>query len=95
MSDHAVTVPELDEMAKDSGITFLPGDILLIRMGWTKWYDEHGPDDRSKYVTNAYAWAGLKGCEDTLRWLWDNHFAAVASDNNGVEVVPMDDQWRK
>lgn len=95
MSDHAITVAELEEIAKDSGITFRPGDILLLRVGWTKWYDEHDDEDRAKYVTNAYAWAGIKGCEETLEWLWDHHFAAVASDNNGVEVVPMDDEWRE
>lgn len=94
MSDHAITVKELDEIAKDCGITLLPGDILLIRVGWTKWYDEHNEENREKYVTNAYAWAGVKGCEETLEWLWNHHFAAVASDNNGVEVVPMSDQWR-
>lgn len=95
MSDHAITVRELEDIASESGLQFLPGDILLIRVGWTKWYEEHGPEDRSNFVTNAYAWAGLKGCEETLEWLWDKHFAAVASDNNGVEVVPMDDKWRK
>ena len=95
MSDHAITITELEEIAQESGVEFLPGDILLIRVGWTKWYDEHGPEDRSKFVTNAYAWSGLKGCEETLEWLWDKHFAAVASDNNGVEVVPMNDKWRE
>ncbi|KXJ87544.1 hypothetical protein Micbo1qcDRAFT_215975 [Microdochium bolleyi] len=94
MSDHAVGVKELDAMAADAGVVFRPGDILLVRMGWTKWYDEHGDEDRAKYVTNAYAWAGVRGCEETLEWLWDHHFAAVASDNNGFEVVPMDDAWR-
>ncbi|KAI6784013.1 uncharacterized protein J7T54_004559 [Emericellopsis cladophorae] len=94
MSNHAITVKELKKIAKECNITFRPGDILLIRVGWTKWYDEHGVQDRNKYVTHAYAWAGLKGCEETLEWLWDNHFAAVASDNNGVEVVPMEDRWR-
>lgn len=93
MSDHAITVAELEDVARESGVTFLPGDILLLRVGWTKWYDEHSEEDRAKYVTNAYAWSGLKGCEETLEWLWDHHFAAVASDNNGVEVVPMDDDW--
>ncbi|KFH43981.1 hypothetical protein ACRE_052300 [Hapsidospora chrysogenum ATCC 11550] len=94
MSDHAITVAELEDVARESGVTFLPGDILLLRVGWTKWYDEHSEEDREKYVTNAYAWSGIKGCEETLEWLWDHHFAAVASDNNGVEVVPMDADWR-
>ncbi|KAK7214744.1 hypothetical protein V2G26_002747 [Clonostachys chloroleuca] len=87
-------IEKLDEIAKDRGIEFLPGDILLVRVGWTKWYDKHDDSDRSKYITNAYVWAGIKGCEETLEWLWDHHFAAIASDNNGVEVVPMDDAWR-
>lgn len=95
MSSHAILVKELDEIAKDRGIEFLPGDILLVRVGWTKWYDEHDDSVRSKYITNAYVWAGIKGCEETLEWLWDHHFAAIASDNNGVEVVPMDDVWRE
>ncbi|CAH0019905.1 unnamed protein product [Clonostachys rhizophaga] len=94
MSSHAILVKELDEIVKDCGIEFLPGDVLLVRVGWTKWYNEHDDSGRSKYITNAYAWAGIKGCEETLEWLWDHHFAAIASDNNGVEVVPMDDAWR-
>jgi len=95
MSDHAITVADLDAMAAYARVTFRPGDILLVRMGWTKWYDEHDADDRARYVRDAYAWAGVKGCEQTLEWLWDHHFAAVASDNNGFEVVPMDDEWRE
>lgn len=96
MSSHAITVADLDAMAAHASVTFRPGDILLVRMGWTKWYEEHeGADDRAKYVRDAYAWAGVKGCEETLEWLWDHHFAAVASDNNGFEVVPMDDEWRE
>jgi hypothetical protein len=32
----------------------------------------------------------LAQSEDTLRFLWDRHFAAVASDNTSVEVWPPD-----
>ncbi|KAK0386768.1 hypothetical protein NLU13_6604 [Sarocladium strictum] len=95
MSSHAITVSDLEAMARDCNITFLPGDILLLRTGWTKWYDAAGPSDRSRFVTNAYAWCGVRGCEETMAWVWDGRFAAVASDSNGFEVVPMaDEEWR-
>ncbi|CAK7235151.1 hypothetical protein SCUCBS95973_009172 [Sporothrix curviconia] len=94
MSGHAITVAQLDEMAEEANITFRPGDILLVRTGWTKWYDEHNEEDHNKYVANAYAWVGVKGCEETLKWLWNHHFAAVGGDSNGFEVVPMDENYR-
>ena len=94
MSDHAITISDLEEIAKECNVEFLPGDILLVRTGWVKWFEEHTQEDRTKYITNAYAWAGVKGCEETLQWLWDHHFAAVAGDSNGWEVVPMDPKWR-
>jgi kynurenine formamidase len=94
MSSHAITVPELEAMARDAHLTFLPGDILMVRTGWTKWYDAASNADRAKYVTNAYEWCGVKGCEETMAWVWDNRFSACASDNNGFEVVPMDKDWR-
>jgi hypothetical protein len=93
MSAHAITVAELEEIAADCGVRFLPGDILIVRTGWVKWFEEHSQAERSQYITNAYAWAGVKGCEETMEWLWDRHFAAVAGDSNGFEVVPMDPKW--
>jgi len=94
MSDHAITVSDLEAIARESNIIFLPGDILLVRTGWTLWYDTASLSQRSKYVTNAYEWCGVKGCEETMSWIWNHRFAACASDNNGFEVVPMDEEWR-
>jgi kynurenine formamidase len=31
---------------------------------------------------------GLEGTEEMARWIWNNHFAAVASDNVAVEAMP-------
>lgn len=31
---------------------------------------------------------GLEGTEEMARWLWNNHFAAVVSDNLSVEAMP-------
>ena len=94
MSGHAITIDQLDEIARESNVTFRPGDILLVRTGWTKWYDEHNEADHNQYVADAYAWVGVKGCAETLEWLWNHHFAAVGGDSNGFEVVPMDEDYR-
>jgi kynurenine formamidase len=31
---------------------------------------------------------GLEGTEEMARWIWNKHFAAVASDNVAVEAMP-------
>ena len=50
----------------------------MVRTGWTKWYDEASPEDRAKHVTNAYEWCGVKGCEETMAWVWDRRIAVKA-----------------
>jgi kynurenine formamidase len=96
MSNHAITPAVLKEMAKESNITFLPGDILLVRTGWIKWYEEHSMEDRRKSITNGSAWVGVQGSEETLEFLWNGRFAAVAGDSIGWEVwPPQQDEYSK
>lgn len=94
MSSHAITVTDLEAIARDANLTFLPGDILMLRTGWTKWYDAATPSQRYESVTNAYEWCGVQGSEETMAWIWNKHFSACVSDNNGFEVVPMAEGWR-
>lgn len=93
MSSHPIPVVQLEEMARESNVEFRPGDIPIIRTGWTKWYDEAGFADRKKYVIDGYDWVGIEGCEEMMEWLWNHHFAAIATDANGVERVPFNPEW--
>lgn len=88
MSRHPITVSDLLAIAEEEKVTFRPGDILLVRTGWIQWYEENGEASRLKYITNGNAWAGVEGCEETLEWLWNSHFAAVAGDSIGWECWP-------
>jgi hypothetical protein len=88
MSNHAITPAVLKAMAKESNVAFLPGDILLVRTGFIKWYEENSVDDRRRHITNGSAWIGVQGCEETLEMLWNGRFAAVAGDSIGWEVWP-------
>ena len=75
-------------MASDQGVVFYPGDILIVRTGWIKWYEENSEELRLKYITNGGAWVGVEGCHETLEWLWNQHFSAVAGDSIGWELWP-------
>src|SRR5262249_20722107 len=71
----------IDEVAAAQGITFLPGDILLLRTGWAEYLlDELTDGQRREFATDLNS-AGLVQSRETLAWLWDHQFAVVASDN--------------
>lgn len=96
MSSHQITPAVLKKMAKEANVEFLPGDILLVRSGWIKWYEGNSVEQRRKYINNGDAWIGVLGCEATLEFLWNNRIAAVAGDSIGWEVwPPVDDKYSK
>jgi kynurenine formamidase len=37
---------------------------------------------------SSHKMCGVEGSKEMARWLWDRHFAAVASDNMAVEAMP-------
>ncbi len=90
-SDYRITAAQIQEAARAQGVTFQTGDILLFRTGWMEWY--LAQSDQARFAlghSTAFKCPGLAQNEDTLRFLWDNHFAAVASDNTSVEAWPPD-----
>jgi len=72
------------------GSAIEPGDVLLMRTGWTEWYESStDPATRAAMSTRATLKApGLPSGERTAEFLWDLHIAAIAADNPAVEVWP-------
>jgi hypothetical protein len=88
-----ITTALLDEVAAAQGTTFRSGDILLVRTGWTEWYRALPPEHRVRLrgtIGTGFACPGLESTKDMAGYLWDHEFAAVAMDNVGVEVFPVD-----
>lgn len=86
-SAKAITVDTIQEIAASCNIVFQPGDILLLRTGFVEKYESL--DDTAlqvKMTDSTMTYPGLEGSEKSLEWLWDSHFAAVASDSPGFEV---------
>lgn len=89
-SNHAVPLSVLQDIVKEQNVTFRRGDILFVRIGLTKeWDTEMRTEDKLAYAQNKNPeHAGIEGTEEMLRWIWDEGFAAVASDAISFEVYP-------
>jgi hypothetical protein len=89
MSRHAISLTVLKDIAKEQKVSCHPGDILIVRSGWVKWYEEHpDPEVRKEKVQRGGEWVGVDGCEETCKWLWNSHFSAIAGDAIGFEAWP-------
>jgi Putative cyclase len=73
------------------GIRLEHADVLLLHFGWIEWYERQSASTKLELATSAMPRAsGLLQSESTAEWLWDNHFAAVAADNPGLEAAPFE-----
>ncbi|MGH9799717.1 MAG: cyclase family protein, partial [Blastocatellia bacterium] len=87
---YGITAEQMQAAAKWQGVSFQTGDILLLRVGWIEWYNSLNEEQRTQLAQpGAMQVAGLGQGEDSLRFLWDNHFAAIASDNPSFEANPF------
>lgn len=88
-----ITSSVLKEIAASQGTTLRQGDILFVRSGWTKSYDALSNDECVELANKSNPPAiGVESSEETLRWIWDVGFAAVAGDAPSFEAWPCQDQ---
>jgi len=88
---YGYTANQIREVAKAQGVSFQEGDFLCVRTGWIKWYESLNEQERtelSKTDPHHYSWAGIEIEEESLKFLWDEHFAAVISDCPSFEKFP-------
>jgi len=79
----------LDAVASDAGVTLRRGDILLMRTGWLTHYFTRIDDAGRAEVARDLRSPGLVQGHGTLEWLWDHGIAMIASDNAGIEAIPV------
>lgn len=83
--EHRITVADIERIARDQGVEFKPGDILIIRTGFTEIVENPQPLDLAKLSTPNFA--GMHGNLESVKWLWNRHFAAVAGDTIAFEAL--------
>lgn len=82
-----VTVDELEAFRAQAGFEKRPGDILLLRTGWTEGYQNATPAEQASARTDPTS-PGLADGREMLEYLWDWGISAIASDNISVEALP-------
>ncbi|KAL6231984.1 hypothetical protein BDW75DRAFT_243412 [Aspergillus navahoensis] len=87
---HEITVDALEEAAREQGVAFRQGDILIVRSGFVKWQaDQTNRSAAEVWARNPHKQCvGVKASSETVAWLWNHHFAAVAGDALAWETVP-------
>jgi len=91
---HAIPLSHLLACAADQDVTFHPGDILIIRSGWTEEYNRLTDAERDALgLREQRRSVGVEATEESFRWHWERQFAAVAGDTVAYEVWPSPKPW--
>jgi kynurenine formamidase len=78
----------LEETLKAQGTELRKGDILLIRFGWLRWYQQIATAQTRALLVERQVHPGLAQSHDIVGWLWDNRISLVAADNFALECWP-------
>ncbi|KAH7078180.1 hypothetical protein BKA63DRAFT_593576 [Paraphoma chrysanthemicola] len=93
VTKYEIAVEELERTLKWQGTRTRKGHILIVRSGYLNWYNNATESEREAGMASGTA-IGVESSEKTVRWLYDRHFAAVASDSSFEAVpFPMDGTW--
>jgi hypothetical protein len=88
---YSIPLDELLEVAKEQGVEFQKGDILLVRSGYISTYHQYQHEDPARLEAAAVPnpnYVGLAQTEEMKTWLHDSYFSAVGGDAPAFEAWP-------
>ncbi|KIY03201.1 uncharacterized protein Z520_01668 [Fonsecaea multimorphosa CBS 102226] len=85
---HHISLDTIHRIATQCRIEFRRGDILFVRTGLTREYENMTLAEKNALNARKPLHAGVEATTDVLRFLWDMKFAAVAGDNLSWESYP-------
>jgi kynurenine formamidase len=87
MTNEMIALEDLWETLREQKIELRAGDVLLVRIGWTKAYLAMSPEQKEILAARTKS-PGIEGTARTAKWLWDSRISAVASDSPALEAMP-------
>ncbi|EGP89544.1 uncharacterized protein MYCGRDRAFT_103601 [Zymoseptoria tritici IPO323] len=86
-NDDKITVEDIEAIAKKQGVEFKQGDVIIIRSGFTEALTGISGEKQAELM-GSHRVCGVTGNEETAKWFWNKHFAAVAGDMIAFEHIP-------
>ncbi|KAK4545830.1 hypothetical protein LTR36_002394 [Oleoguttula mirabilis] len=86
-TDDKISVDDIEKIAKKQGVEFKPGDVIIIRSGFTEGLTGISGEKQNELM-GSHRVCGVTGNEATAKWFWNQHFAAVAGDMIAFEHIP-------
>jgi kynurenine formamidase len=87
-----ITADELKAIADAQGTELREADIVLLRTGWMRWYENISAAERVEVAKLAVAQTmegpGLEASRSMARFLWNSHIAGIAADTSTLEAWP-------
>lgn len=84
-SNYYISLEDLQNTAKAQQVEIQKGDILLIRTGWRKMWEEPGPDGRADPRHTKWHQPQPGVGADALAFLSEREIVAIGADNAAVE----------
>lgn len=75
-----ISLATLQACAKEEGAVFAPGDILVVRTGFTEAVYAQSAEEHAAMLKRGNGWVGVEQSEEFMRWTWEQGIAAVATD---------------
>lgn len=88
-SSEVIEVAEIEAIMLAKNLLPVQGDILCIRTGWIREYNSE-KNSGANMSGAGTTFVGLASHHDMARFLWNNGFAAICSDNPAIESAPGD-----
>ncbi|KAI0168541.1 hypothetical protein BJ166DRAFT_611555, partial [Pestalotiopsis sp. NC0098] len=91
ISNHTIFVADIRDVLDYQKTEIKQGDILLVRTGYVRWQLQASSSMRASAAGQGHS-IGMANNMETVRWLYNNHFAAVAADNPAFEATPIPEE---
>jgi len=86
-----IAVDELDQILAEEEVSLCRGDIVLLRFGWTAWYETLSASRQAQLGRGEqFPAPGIAADERTAEWIWDHGLSAIAADSPALEAMPFD-----
>lgn len=87
----AVSPDDLEACREAAGITYRPGDVMLLNSGFLRWYRGLTDEERAAMAPrDRLAAAGVEHTERMAEYLWNAQISAIVSDLPSTETWPPD-----